>query len=131
MYKFKGEVIEVKETQVLSEKFCKRGIVISDTQNEYPKDVFFEAQGRTEKDCELLDAASVGDIVEVGFFISSQCVQKEGKPDMWFTTLKVKKVDVIEKAKNASPIQDGGGRAPVAPGAAATAATTGYDDLPF
>ena len=64
MYKFNGTVYEVGQTEVISEKFSKRLLVVSDDDENYPQLVSFEfVNDKTS----LLDPYSPGDTVEVSF----------------------------------------------------------------
>ena len=56
----KGEIIKIEETQVISDKFKKRGFVIM-TNSKYPNPVYLETQ---QERVDELDKFNVGDKVE-------------------------------------------------------------------
>ena len=90
MYKFNGTVYEVGQTEVISEKFSKRLLVVSDDDENYPQLVSFEfVNDKTD----LLDPYAPGDTVEVSFGLRGrEWKNKEGKT-MFFNTLSAFKIE--------------------------------------
>jgi hypothetical protein len=83
MYKLKGSVIHIGETQQITETFKKRDLVIF-VDGQYPQEYIFEA---TQTRCELLDAVQLKQEVEVGFAIQGNgWTSKEGEK-RWANTL--------------------------------------------
>lgn len=57
-----GAIKLIKDTEVVSDKFQKRCVVVT-TQEKYPQDIMIEF---TQDKCDLLDDFGVGQVVEVG-----------------------------------------------------------------
>jgi hypothetical protein len=71
-FKFKGTVHSVGQTQVVSDKFSKREIVISDETSKYPEPITFEF---SQDKCVDLDSVEKGMIVEISFNLSGRLWQ--------------------------------------------------------
>lgn len=92
MYNLKGSVCRIGETQQLSDSFKKRTFVIKDNSDKYPQTIEFETtQDRTD----LLNGLSVGQEVEVTFFLRGrEWTGKDGSTRI-FNTLDAWKVEVL------------------------------------
>jgi hypothetical protein len=69
MYKLTGLIKVIGSTNVVSEKFKKRDLVITDNSTMYPQDISFQV---TQDKCELLDSFMVGEEAEVSFNIKGR-----------------------------------------------------------
>jgi hypothetical protein len=71
-FKFKGTVHSVGQTQVVSEKYSKREIVLLEESDKYPQHIPFEfAQDK----CADLDGIEKGMTVEISFNLSGRLWQ--------------------------------------------------------
>ena len=61
--KVTGNIKVINDTQVITDKFSKREIVITDNSM-YPQDIMFQF---TQDKCSVLDAYKVGQNVEISF----------------------------------------------------------------
>jgi len=84
--KYEGTVIFIGETEVVSDKFQKRQIVVSDKTSEYPQEICFEFN---QAKCSELDSLVVGSLVEVHYNLRG----KLWKDNKWFNVLNGWKVD--------------------------------------
>lgn len=78
--KYKGTIVYKGETEVVSDKFSKRLVVISDKSSQYPQEIAFELH---KDKCSLLDAYNVGDEIEASYNMNG----KLWKDNKWFNTL--------------------------------------------
>lgn len=104
-----GIVKVIGETQVISEKFKKRDIVITlDPTGKYPQFVQMQV---TQDNCSKLDGISVGDEVRAQFNIKGR--EYNGtKGIQYFTTLEIWRIEKIgssQGAANANPSFSTGG----------------------
>ena len=81
MLQFAGKIIELKETQVISEKFSKREFVLDDGK-QYPQQVQFQA---SQERCDLLDAFNVGDMVMSKKLGWSDTIENIGRSMVWLS----------------------------------------------
>lgn len=66
MYNLNGILKVINDTQVVSDRFKKREIVITDNTGQYPQDISFQlVQDKTD----LVNDMKVSDPVQVSFFI--------------------------------------------------------------
>jgi single-strand DNA-binding protein len=91
---FKGSIVEIFETQVISEKFSKREVVINDN-GEYPQEVIFQF---TQDRCSLLDGFKVGDIVTLGINIRGRRWVSPKNETKFFNTLEAWKISGQDSA---------------------------------
>ena len=105
--KFTGTVNKLKEVQVISDKFRKQEIVITDNHDKYPKFVAFET---TNDNCDLLANVKEGDEVEVNFNLDGRLwTNPKTGEERCFNTLKIWKLDVKSSsapAKVETPTED-------------------------
>lgn len=66
MYTLKGELKVIGDTQQVSDSFKKREFVVVDASGQYAQTIQFQA---VQDRCDLLDSLSVGQNVEVTFFL--------------------------------------------------------------
>jgi hypothetical protein len=100
--RLKGKVFQIGETQIVSDKFKKREIVI-DTPGEYSVKVPFEF---TQDKCEYLDKYKVGE--EVTIFFNIRAREWNGK---YYTNLNGWKIE-SDFAQTKDPNQIGSGDLP-------------------
>lgn len=89
----KCKVLRVGQTEVVSDKFKKRELIVEYAENpQYPQTLKFEA---SQDRCDKLDAVNPGDDVAVHFNLHGRAwTNKEGVEQV-FNTLSIWKVDVI------------------------------------
>ncbi len=91
MNTIKGTIIELFETNQISEKFAKREVVI-ETPEEYPQTVIIQfTQTRTE----LLDPFTVGDDVEINFNIRGRKWDSPKGEKRYFNSLDGWKIELV------------------------------------
>lgn len=66
MFNINGVLKVINDTQVVSEKFKKREIVITDSTGQYPQDILFQL---TQDKTDTVNDMQVGQAVQVSFFI--------------------------------------------------------------
>ena len=66
MFNINGVLKVVNDTQVVSEKFKKREIVITDSTGQYPQDILFQL---TQDKTDAVNGMQPGEAVQVSFFI--------------------------------------------------------------
>jgi len=93
--KYKGTIIYIGSTEVVSDKFSKRQIVLSDKTSQYPQEICFEVH---KDKCAILDSYNVGDEVDAEFNLSGRL----WKDNKWFNTLVIWKINKTLQA-NATP----------------------------
>lgn len=130
MFKLTGAVKKIYDTQQVSEKFSKREFVITDSSSMYPQDIMFQL---TQDKCNLMDAVSVNDTVEVSFNLRGREWTSPQGEVRYFNTLDAWRV---EKVGGGSAMPQGGpsamNLAPSAPSPMESATTEQEDDdLPF
>lgn len=69
MFKFKGIVYKVGNTEVISEKFSKRELVLTDGAEQYPQYISFTF---IKDKCSLLDNLAEGQETEVSFSLKGR-----------------------------------------------------------
>lgn len=88
-----GLVLKVGETQVISEKFSKREMVL-EIQGDYPQPIIMEA---TQDKCSILDKVKVGYTVTAHINLRGREWTNPNTGEVrYFNTLQVWKVDVTE-----------------------------------
>jgi hypothetical protein len=120
-FSIKGNLYEVFETKVMSEKFKKREIVIEYASNpQYPQYIKFDLQN---DNCSLIEAFSIHDEVEVFFDLKGKPYTNRNGEKTYFTNLVIWKiVELNSKKAEDSPMES-------APEPEPNGA--GFDDLPF
>lgn len=69
MFKFKGIVYKVGNTEVISEKFSKRELVLTDGADQYPQFISFTF---IKDKCDLLNSLAEGQETEVSFSLKGR-----------------------------------------------------------
>jgi len=112
MYTLKGEIKVIGEIQQVSDSFKKREFVVVDSSGQYEQTIQFQA---VQDRCDLLNNLSVGQNVEVTFFLRGRewTSPNDGKVK-FFNSLDAWKIEPIGSA----PSNDG-------------VVAEGDDDLPF
>ena len=85
---YTGTIIFIGQTEVISDKFQKRQIVLSDKTSEYPQEICFEF---TQAKCNDLDMHTVGGLVTVHYNLRG----KLWKDNKWFNVLNGWKVERV------------------------------------
>lgn len=83
---YKGTVIFIGQTEVVSDKFSKRQIVLSDKTSEYPQEICFDF---TQAKCSDLDSVQIGSDVTVHYNLRG----KLWKDNRWFNSLQGWKIE--------------------------------------
>jgi hypothetical protein len=108
-----GIIKVIKEEVVVSDKFRKRELVLTDNSNsEYPQHISFQL---TQDRCSLLDPYKVGDVATIHFNIRGREWTSPQGEIKFFNTLEAWKLD----------------RGVAAPAAVAATENLSNDDLPF
>jgi len=96
---FTGTVNKLKDVQVISEKFRKQEIILTDNHENYPKFINFEA---TNDNCDLLTDIKEGQEVEVNFNLEGRLwTNPKTNEERCFNTLRIWKISV--KGSNSAP----------------------------
>lgn len=69
MFKFKGIVYKIGNTEVISEKFSKRELVLTDGADQYPQFITFTF---VKDKCDLLNNLGEGQTIEVTFSLKGR-----------------------------------------------------------
>jgi hypothetical protein len=70
MYKFKGTIKEVKDTQIFETKsFKKREFILTESESKYPQTIKFEL---FKDNCNLIEGYKTGEEVEVKFNVKGR-----------------------------------------------------------
>lgn len=88
---YEGIVIFVGQTEVVSDKFSKRQIVVSDKTSEYPQEICFEF---SQAKCADLDRINVNETVKIHYNLRG----KLWKDNKWFNSLQGWKIELITNA---------------------------------
>ncbi len=126
-----GFVIHIGETQVITEKFQKRDVIIETRDNpNYPETILFEAH---QDRCDLLDAYEFGDEIKVHFNVKGRTVQLQNGDHRNFNTLQAWRFEAMgetaaRKKPNSPAVQQA---APTNAAPTNAAPASEEDDLPF
>ena len=130
MFKLSGTLKVKNDTVQVSEKFSKREFVLTDASSMYPQDILFQL---TQDKCALIDAANIGDQIEVSFNLRGREWTSPAGEVKYFNTLEAWRIEKMG-AGAASGMPQGGPSAmnldPIPSNPASTAASDD-DDLPF
>lgn len=100
MYKLTGTIKVINETIVVSEKFSKRELVVTDESELYPQDISFQF---SQDKCSILDAFKVGQKVEVSFNLRGrEWVNPQGEAK-YFNSLDAWKIEPVGASKTEEP----------------------------
>jgi hypothetical protein len=97
-FKLTGAIKMIADTNQVSEKFSKRDFVVTDNSSMYPQDVLFQI---TQDKCNVLDAYSVGDQVEVSWNLKGREWESPTGEVKYFNTLEAWR---IERASGVTPM---------------------------
>ena len=93
-----GKLIEIFDTQQISDSFKKREFVVEYSENpQYPELIKFEL---IQDKCSLLDSYSKGNEIDVSFNLKGRKWSKDGK-DMYFTTLQAWRLEAAKSGQDA------------------------------
>jgi single-strand DNA-binding protein len=85
-----GKIVAIMPEQVISDKFCKREIVI-ETSGEYPQQIVCQA---VQDRCSMLDKYQVGQKVTAHINLrGKKYTNKTTGADAWFNSVEVWKID--------------------------------------
>ena len=132
MFKLNGIVKVVNTTVQVSEKFSKRGFVVTDASSMYPQDIHFQA---TQDKCSLLDGVQPNEQVEVSFNLRGREWTSPQGEVKYFNTLEAWRIEKVGAAAPMAGIPQGGPSAmtldPVSVSSSQANTTSEDDDLPF
>ena len=98
---FTGTVNKLKEVQVISDKFRKQEIILTDNNDTYPKFINFEV---TNDNCDLLAGIKEGQEVEVNFNLDGRLwTNPKTGEERCFNTLKIWKINVKGSEQKFTP----------------------------
>lgn len=119
--KVTAKLLEIKETQQVSDSFQKRSFVVEYAENpQYPEYVSFEL---IQDKCSLLDSFQPGQEVEVSFNLKGRkWVNPEGET-RYFNSLQAWRIDVVQPGSQ--------GANATTSSQSPTPAVNEEDDLPF
>lgn len=123
MYTLTGTVKVVNDTQVISDKFKKREIVVTDSSGNYPQDVLFQL---TQERVDMADGLAVNDVVNVSFFLRGREWTSPQGEVRYFNSLDIWKVE-----KNTGSVPTPADATPSTTENAETFTQETDDDLPF
>lgn len=84
-YTMKVQILEIFETQQITDKFKKREVVCSDMDESYPQMPLFQF---TQEKCDLLDNYKKGDVVVIHFNIKGrEWINPKTKEPKYFVSL--------------------------------------------
>jgi hypothetical protein len=124
-----GKIIEIFNTQQVSEKFRKREFVIEYVENpQYPEFVKFEL---TQDRCNLLDDFSKGDQVDVHFNIRGRAWTNQQGVTNYFNSLQAWRILPAGAEKTAPSADPRVAAEPVSSSKGIALNSDQEDDLPF
>ena len=118
-----GKILEIKETQQISDTFKKRMFVVEYAENiQYPEYITFEL---VQDRCTLIDGFQIGQEVEVSYNLKGRKWTNPEGETRYFNTLQAWRIEALGKEKFQSIDQD----SPIQQ--APEIASDIEDDLPF
>lgn len=96
--KIEGELILVKDTQVVTDKFQKREFVVK-TDEKYPQTILVELQGQN---CDIIDAYNIGQNISVEINLRGRIWQNPQGEEKYFTTIVAWKVQPLNTTSQQS-----------------------------
>lgn len=99
VYTIRGSIYEIGETQQITEKFKKRELILFVENKDKPEYSDYVKLEAIQDKCDELDSIPKGRDVECSFFITGRKYEKNGQV-MFFTTLRLKDVSLLEGQKN-------------------------------
>jgi hypothetical protein len=123
-FEFTGKLKVKGNTQVVSDKFSKRDLVVT-TQEQYPQFISLQL---TQDKCALLDAYNIGEELKLSVNLRGREWTAPDGAVKYFNTLDVWR---IEKVGAAAPQPNNGGSMAPAAQEAVISSSEQSDDLPF
>lgn len=96
----KGKVKLINPTQVVSDKFSKRTMVVV-TEDQYPQEIEIQF---TQDKCSLLDTVGVGSDVTVGVNLRGRMWTNPQGEDKYFNTIEGWKIDKVGIQQSTSTV---------------------------
>lgn len=87
--KFEGKIVAITETQIVSEKFKKREIVLRE-EGQYPQDICFQL---AQEKCEFANPLKIGQVATVHYNLRGKGWQNPQGEMKYFNTLDVWKIE--------------------------------------
>lgn len=84
-----GKIVQIFDTQQVSEKFRKREVILCIPDGQYPQECKFQL---TQDKCDILDQYKAGDEVKVNFNLQGKAFTKNGTTN-WFNNLGIWKIE--------------------------------------
>lgn len=85
---YTGTILHIGEPKAVTEKFTLREFVVTDNNEKYPQEVLFQV---SNKNCPILDAFNVGDVVTVEYNLRGRRYERDGNVK-WFNTIEAWKI---------------------------------------
>ena len=93
---FTGTVHEVKETQQISDTFCKREFILTDNDEKYPKFISFEL---VKDNVDLINGIKAGQEITVSFNLEGRLwMNPKTNEERCFNSLKAWKIEAVGNA---------------------------------
>ena len=100
MYTLNGVLKVINDTQVVSDRFKKREIVITDSSGQYPQDISFQlVQDKTD----AVNDMQVNDAVQVSFFIRGREWTSPQGEVKYFNSLDIWSIKKMDGAGGGAP----------------------------
>lgn len=100
MYTLNGVIKVINDTQVVSDRFKKREIVVTDSSGQYPQDISFQL---TQEKTDAVNDFRVNDPVQVSFFIRGREWTSPQGEVRYFNSLDIWSIKKMEGAGGAAP----------------------------
>ena len=102
----RGEITLIKPERHISDKFSVREYVVRlDDDGKWPQFCQFQM---TNQQCDELDKRTVGDMVQVNFYLRGrEWTPKDGGETKYFTTLQTASIELLEPAVQNIPPEHG------------------------
>ena len=127
MYNLNGVLKVINDTQVVSDRFKKREVVITDNSGQYPQDISFQL---TQEKTDAVNDMKVNDAVQVSFFLRGREWTSPQGEVKYFNSLDIWS---IKKMEGAGPATTMGAQEPPMRTTEEVQSFTSSedDDLPF
>jgi hypothetical protein len=105
MYTLNGIIKVINDTQIVSDRFKKREIVITDNSGQYPQDILFQL---TQEKTDAVNDFKVNEPVQVSFFIRGREWTSPQGEVKYFNSLEIwsiKKIDVAGASSSSMSAQ--------------------------
>lgn len=98
MYNLNGILKVINDTQVVSDRFKKREVVITDNSGQYPQDISFQL---TQEKTDAVNDMKVNDAVQVSFFLRGREWTSPQGEVKYFNALDIWSIKKMEGANSA------------------------------